>query len=351
MNKLLCLLLYFLISNSSFAGGNPTYDVYGFVGAGIGYGSISTNVAADFGDKTATPTKFTAMANYYHRDWAIAVGGGYYMIKFENDLTGVNHYKLLTDTFYLDVVPQYRFGKRWSVGGSFQYFFGQELLIAPSSSINVNNEKTTSTLVGLVVDYDIPFKWFRMKTGVSIHKPMAIGDRDVLITMLNFQFGVPVYDSDYTPTRVVYKIKEVVKMSPKEIVELGEQVVNFDTGKHSLKPASEKFLEELAELLADNPESWEIIKIVGHTDIRGDEKKNLELSEKRAQSVKEVFLSGRVGRDRIFSFGMGESQVNVVGNTTEAHKANRRVDLQFVGHLDGDFVDEVRELIETHSRN
>lgn len=298
-----CLLGMFPFS--TFAG-DPTYDFYVFVGTGIGYGKISTDVAADFGDKKAVPTKFTIMTNYYHRSWAVAVGGGYYMIKFENDLAAPNKYKLLTDTFYLDITPQYRFGKRWTVGGSFQYFFGQELLIAPSSSINVNNEKTTNTLVGLVVDYDIPFKLFRMKAGVSFHKPMAIGDRDVFITMLNFQFGVPVYDSQYNPVKVVYKTKEVIKMVPAEVIVLDEQVVNFDTGKYTLKGNSEKFVDELAEILSENPESWELLKIVGHTDARGKESANQKLSEKRAQTVKEVLLSGGVQRERLFAIGMGE---------------------------------------------
>ncbi|MCO4793902.1 MAG: OmpA family protein [Bacteriovoracaceae bacterium] len=350
MNKFFIILVLLFVSFSSYSAGNPTYDVYGFVGAGIGHGKISTDVAADFGDKSGFQKKFTAMANYYHRDWAIAVGGGYYLLEFENDLEGANKYKLLTDSFYFDVVPQYRFGKRWSIGGSFQYFFGQELLIAPSSSLNVNNEKTSSTLVGLIVDYDIPFKWFRMKVGLSAHKAMAIGDRSVLISMLNFQFGVPVYDSDYTPTRVVYKIKEVVKMIPAEVVILGEQVVNFDTGKHRLKATSEKFLEALAEILTDSPESWELIRIVGHTDSRGNDKTNQSLSEKRAQSVKEIFLSARVGRDRLFAIGMGESQLKLDGKSASDHKVNRRVELQFVGHLDEELVEDVRDLVETYSK-
>jgi outer membrane protein OmpA-like peptidoglycan-associated protein len=346
-----CILAFCLLGMFSFSvfAGDPTYNFYGFVGAGIGYGKINTDIVADFGDKEANPAKFTIIGKYYHRYWAISAGGGYYMIKFKNDLEGENSYKLITDSFYLNIAPHYRFGKRWSIGGSLQYFIGQELLIAPSSFTNVNNEKTTNTLVGLVVDYDIPFKKFRMKTGLSFHKPMAVGTRDVFIAMLNFQFGVPIYDNEERLTKIIYKTKEVIKMVPAEVIVLGEQVVNFDSGKHNLNSKSKKFLEEMATLLSENPEFWELIKIVGHTDARGSDQSNLRLSERRVQSVKDVFLSGGASSDRVFAIGMGETKLKSQGKTAVDHKINRRVELQFVGQLDKDFVEKVKELIKAHT--
>ncbi len=78
----------------------------------------------------------------------------------------------------------------------------------------------------------------------------------------------------------------------------------------------------ISDVLKENPSVK--VKIVGHTDSDGDEKSNLDLSKRRAASVKNV-LSNEFGIEmtRMEVDGKGESEP-VSPNTTPEGKANNR---------------------------
>lgn len=96
----------------------------------------------------------------------------------------------------------------------------------------------------------------------------------------------------------------------------------FDVNSDKLKAESYGALKEVAQALKDNPGVR--VKIVGHTDSDGDDTVNLELSKKRAASVK-LALTSEFGIDasRMETDGMGETQPTDP-NTTSAGKANNR---------------------------
>ena len=99
----------------------------------------------------------------------------------------------------------------------------------------------------------------------------------------------------------------------------------FDVNSDKIKPASFGVLKEIAGVLKEN-ESVKI-KIVGHTDSDGDDQANMELSKKRAASVK-VALANEFGisESRIVTDGMGEKQPVNDNNSSEAKANNRRVE-------------------------
>jgi outer membrane protein OmpA-like peptidoglycan-associated protein len=84
-------------------------------------------------------------------------------------------------------------------------------------------------------------------------------------------------------------------------------------------------LKGIADILNEVPDVK--VKIVGHTDADGADAANLDLSKRRAASVKaELVKSFNVKGDRLVTDGMGESQP-VAPNDTPANKAmNRRVE-------------------------
>jgi OmpA-OmpF porin, OOP family len=96
----------------------------------------------------------------------------------------------------------------------------------------------------------------------------------------------------------------------------------FDVNSDKIKAASYGVLKEIAGVLKENPAVR--VRIDGHTDSDGDEKSNLDLSKRRAASVK-ASLSSDFGIDasRMESGGKGESQP-VSPNTTPEGKANNR---------------------------
>jgi len=101
--------------------------------------------------------------------------------------------------------------------------------------------------------------------------------------------------------------------------------VTFDFDRAELKPEFIDPLGDVASTLNNYPNF--LIDVIGHTDSVGSEAYNQSLSERRAGSV-DRFLTGRgVLRDRIVSYGKGET-APVASNETEFGRAeNRRVEL------------------------
>ncbi|HQP04814.1 MAG: OmpA family protein [Bacteroidales bacterium] len=101
--------------------------------------------------------------------------------------------------------------------------------------------------------------------------------------------------------------------------------IYFDSGKDQVKPESYGSLMGIANVLTENPDVT--IMIVGHTDNDGEDAMNLDLSKRRAASVKTYLVTKfNIAADRIQTDGKGESQ-SLVPNTGAENKAkNRRVE-------------------------
>jgi outer membrane protein OmpA-like peptidoglycan-associated protein len=101
--------------------------------------------------------------------------------------------------------------------------------------------------------------------------------------------------------------------------------IYFDVNKDIVKPESYGTLKDIAKTLNEVPDVK--VKIVGHTDNDGADAANLDLSKRRAASVKtELSNMFGVNADRLVTDGMGETKP-VAPNDTPANKAlNRRVE-------------------------
>lgn len=351
MKKNIVIIFTILFSQTLLAS-SEIKDVYTYFGAGFGKNWLSTSIASDRGDKSGAGVKYNIFATYYDKRWMGSLGFGFYDLYLENKLTGTDYVKLITETFYLDLMPEYRLSNRFSVGLSYQLLIGEEYLAAPSTTINANNAKTSESLAGLVAHYDIPFKDFRIRTGISGHKILSVGSRSAYIAMLTLQFGTAVYDSEYDEEpKIIYREREVIKTITAEVIELGEQVINFKSGSYRLKEKSLTFVKKMAVLLSENLNSWQIVRIVGHTDVVGFKDKNQVLSERRAESVKNILIDSGLSRERVFFLGFGESRLKTHGVTVEDHRTNRRVEFQFVGHLNKDFANKFKELVAEETAN
>jgi outer membrane protein OmpA-like peptidoglycan-associated protein len=99
----------------------------------------------------------------------------------------------------------------------------------------------------------------------------------------------------------------------------------FDTGSDKVKPESYGTLKSIADVLTENADVK--VKVIGHTDADGDAAKNLDLSKRRAASVKnELVKSFGIDGSRIETDGKGKTEP-IAPNDTPANKAqNRRVE-------------------------
>jgi len=98
----------------------------------------------------------------------------------------------------------------------------------------------------------------------------------------------------------------------------------FDSGKSDISPRFYSELQELATFLKEHPNSTAVIE--GHTDDKGSEKLNRELSQKRATAIADVLVDRfRVQPDRVKGIGYGESRPIDSNLTEEGRAQNRRV--------------------------
>jgi outer membrane protein OmpA-like peptidoglycan-associated protein len=101
--------------------------------------------------------------------------------------------------------------------------------------------------------------------------------------------------------------------------------IYFDAGNATIKPESKPSLDDAAKILNDNPSIT--VEIQGHTDSKGSDAYNLNLSNQRARSIVD-YLTRNYGIDktRLTAKGYGEAKP-IATNDTEAGRAlNRRVE-------------------------
>jgi outer membrane protein OmpA-like peptidoglycan-associated protein len=79
----------------------------------------------------------------------------------------------------------------------------------------------------------------------------------------------------------------------------------YDFNKATLRPESQKALDELVQLLNENPNVT--IELSAHTDCRGSEAYNEQLSQRRAESVVAYLIAHGIAADRLTPKGYGES--------------------------------------------
>jgi OOP family OmpA-OmpF porin len=74
-----------------------------------------------------------------------------------------------------------------------------------------------------------------------------------------------------------------------------------------------------------------VIAIEGHTDSRGADAFNLELSKRRAKTVRAFLIVQGVSEGRLTADGFGESRPIASNDTQEGRNQNRRVEFRLTG--------------------
>ncbi|MFD2499652.1 OmpA family protein [Rhizorhabdus histidinilytica] len=113
------------------------------------------------------------------------------------------------------------------------------------------------------------------------------------------------------------------------------QDVVFETGKADLKPGAAQRLQPLAQYLQANKDVK--VRIDGHTDLQGSDGYNQQLSEARAQSVRNALAGLGVAPDRITAVGHGEAQPVADNRNAAGRQQNRRVEVTLVGQQASSF--------------
>ncbi|WP_341901586.1 DUF5723 family protein [Fluviicola taffensis] len=110
-----------------------------------------------------------------------------------------------------------------------------------------------------------------------------------------------------------------------EILNTAFENLEFQSGKAIILATSFKSLDDLAALLIKKPE-WKL-QIAGHTDNKGDAKKNMTLSKNRAEAVKKYLASKGVDATRLKAEWYGQTKPIATNATPEGRQKNRRVEM------------------------
>jgi outer membrane protein OmpA-like peptidoglycan-associated protein len=195
--------------------------------------------------------------------------------------------------------------------------------------------------VGAVAQYT----WFKQNwlpsVSLSVYSDVNNPDRRVLTTLLGFAVAVGSSPAP-APQSEPVKLAEAPAPAPTPepapaptpppapqsiTVSLDAKSVNFDLSKATLKPHSAALLKRLAAALLEHDEAWGGLDIAGHTDVSGREESNQKLSQARAQTVCDLFVSSGIRREKLRCAGYGSSRLlpGLERNSPE----HRRVELEF----------------------
>src|SRR5580698_1783796 len=101
--------------------------------------------------------------------------------------------------------------------------------------------------------------------------------------------------------------------------------IYFETDKDEIKSVSFPLLDAIAATLNGNPQI-DLIEIQGHADERGDDAHNLDLTERRAHSVRMALEQRNVLPGRMKSHGYGETKPICMQHNEDCWSQNRRVE-------------------------
>jgi outer membrane protein OmpA-like peptidoglycan-associated protein len=150
--------------------------------------------------------------------------------------------------------------------------------------------------------------------------------------VLNFRLKNPLYHDGNFRLEIVkieFPVAKPENVLEKQLIEEKRAVtygIYFDFNEETLKPESEPVLKEIAQAMTHNPD-WKLT-VEGHTDNIGADTYNIDLSKRRAASVKQALVSQyNIAPDRLLTGGYGASRPVETNDTLEGRARNRRVEL------------------------
>jgi len=139
---------------------------------------------------------------------------------------------------------------------------------------------------------------FPLQRGISY--VMLAGAKGYLNAKQEFTSDTAEEDAEYSVDFILASINKPVVVDN----------IFYDFDKATLRPESKTALDELAQVLRDNPNVT--IEMASHTDRWGSEEYNINLSARRAKSVIDYLISVGIKPDRLQSQGYGESRPKTI---------------------------------------
>lgn len=119
----------------------------------------------------------------------------------------------------------------------------------------------------------------------------------------------------------------IAALLPYSFEDIAFTVLSYESGGDQLTRESRRRLSQIADYIKHDPEI-EAIDLQGYTDSYGGAWMNEQLSIKRAEQIREFFVSAGFAADKIQIDGFGERRHVATNETSQGRAVNRRVILQ-----------------------
>ncbi|MGC9356013.1 MAG: OmpA family protein [Mariniphaga sp.] len=179
---------------------------------------------------------------------------------------------------------------------------------------------------------DKPF-WRHIAIGFNVRALKVYYDDERMMNIPNLGFnptGLTIEIINTNPVNFYIKNIRIAEGGQKlydKFLQDGKIIANgirFDVNKATLRPESMGIINEIAELMQENPDIK--FSVEGHTDSDGDDAMNQTLSEQRAATVLSTLTKLGIDAGRMTSKGWGESQPLDTNSTPEGKANNQRVE-------------------------
>lgn len=141
---------------------------------------------------------------------------------------------------------------------------------------------------------------FRFPLSRGVSYVMLAGAKGYLNAKQEFTSDTAEEDAEYNVDFILASINKPVVIDN----------IFYDFDKATLRPESKEALDEMAQVMRDNPNIT--IEMASHTDRKGTDEYNLALSERRAKSVIDYLISVGIAPDRLQHVGYGESRPKTI---------------------------------------
>ncbi len=112
------------------------------------------------------------------------------------------------------------------------------------------------------------------------------------------------------------------------LITLGESELSFKVDRAEFASEPPGVLEEIAKVLMRYAHM--LVRIEGHSDSKGNTQRNQQLTQERAQSVREVLSDEGIDPDRIQAAGLGGIRPLTDNRTIAARERNRRIEIYLI---------------------
>ncbi|HEY9486851.1 MAG TPA: OmpA family protein, partial [Chryseosolibacter sp.] len=149
---------------------------------------------------------------------------------------------------------------------------------------------------------------------------LYVNKKEYLFRSLNFNYSAV---GDYEPIILDIDLEKATEGTTAIL-----QNIFFDVDKYDLKEKSLTELQKILRFLKENPAVK--VEISGHTDNTGSPAYNIQLSQKRAQSVNDYLVSNGIASQRLIPKGYGSNQPLSDNESEDGRRKNRRIEFKIM---------------------